>query len=146
MAAHGHPFIKTPNIDALYKKSVRLTNFHVSPTCAPTRAALMSGMSPFKVGVTHTVFDRERLAPGYETVADVLKTAGYTTGIFGKWHLGDADDYQPDQRGFDEVFIHGAGGIGQRFPGTQGAVPGTSYFDPIIRHNGILRENGWLLH
>ncbi|MDB4265257.1 arylsulfatase [bacterium] len=136
VAAHGHPFIKTPNIDALHAKSVRLTNFHVSPTCAPTRAALMSGMSPFKVGVTHTVFERERMALGYETVAGVLKTAGYQTGIFGKWHLGDADEYQPGRRGFDEVFIHGAGGIGQRFPGSQGAVPGTSYFGPIIRHNG----------
>ncbi|MDB4673343.1 arylsulfatase [Verrucomicrobiales bacterium] len=144
VAAHGHPFIKTPHIDELYAKSVRLTNFHVSPTCAPTRAALMSGMSPFKVGVTHTVLERERLAPGFQTVADVLKTAGYTTGIFGKWHLGDADEYQPDQRGFDEVFIHGSGGIGQRFPGTQGAVPGTSYFDPIIRHNGtFVKTDGY---
>ncbi|MDP0490949.1 MAG: arylsulfatase [Verrucomicrobiota bacterium JB023] len=136
LGAHGHPFLKTPHLDALHAKSVRFEDFHVSPTCAPTRAALMSGMSPFKVGVTHTVLERERLAPGFKTVADVLKTAGYTTGIFGKWHLGDADEYQPDQRGFDEVFIHGAGGIGQRFPGTQGAVPGTSYFDPIIKHNG----------
>ncbi|MGJ8725361.1 MAG: arylsulfatase [Roseibacillus sp.] len=136
VAAHGHPFLKTPHMDALHAKSVRLTNFHVSPTCAPTRAALMSGMSPFKVGVTHTVLERERMALGFQTVADVLKTAGYTTGIFGKWHLGDDDEYQPDQRGFDEVFIHGAGGIGQRFPGTQGAVPGTSYFDPFIKHNG----------
>ena len=144
VAAHGHPFIKTPHIDELYGKSVRMTNFHVSPTCAPSRAALMSGMSPFKVGVTHTVLERERLAPGFKTVADVLKTAGYTTGIFGKWHLGDDDEYQPDQRGFDEVFIHGAGGIGQRFPGTQGAVPGTSYFDPIIRHNGtFVKTDGY---
>ena len=99
VAAHGHPFIKTPNLDALYAKSVRMKNFHVSPTCAPSRAALMSGMSPFKVGVTHTVLERERLAPGFDTVADVLKTVGYTTGIFGKWHLGDADEYQPDQTG-----------------------------------------------
>ncbi|MEJ6728851.1 MAG: arylsulfatase [Akkermansiaceae bacterium] len=140
VAAHGHPFLKTPHMDVLHAKSVRLTNFHVSPTCAPTRAALMSGMSPFKVGVTHTVLERERMALGYETVANVLKTSGYTTGIFGKWHLGDADEYQPGERGFDEVFIHGAGGIGQRFPGSQGAVPGTSYFDPIIRHNGSFVE------
>lgn len=134
--AHGHPFIKTPHLDQLHAKSVRFTDYHASPTCAPTRAALMSGMSPFKVGVTHTVLERERMAPSVKTVADILKTAGYTTGIFGKWHLGDDDAYQPEKRGFDEVFIHGAGGIGQRFPGTQGAVPGTSYFGPIIRHNG----------
>lgn len=144
VGAHGHPFLKTPNLDALHAKSVRMNDFHVSPTCAPTRAALMSGMSPFKVGVTHTVLERERLAPNFKTVADVLKTVGYTTGIFGKWHLGDADEYQPGQRGFDEVFIHGAGGIGQRFLGTQGAVPGTSYFDPIIRHNGtFVKTDGY---
>ena len=144
VAAHGHPFIKTPNIDALHAKSVRLNDFHVSPTCAPSRAGLMSGMSPFKVGVTHTVLERERMAPKFKTIADTLKTVGYTTGIFGKWHLGDADEYQPGVRGFDEVFIHGAGGIGQRFPGTQGAVPGTSYFDPIIRHNGtFVKTDGY---
>lgn len=124
LAAHGHPFLKTPNLDRLHAKSVRLTDFHVSPTCAPTRAALMSGMSPFKVGVTHTVLERERMALGYKTVADVLKSAGYTTGIFGKWHLGDADEYQPGERGFDEVFIHGAGRHRAAIPGESGSGAG----------------------
>ena len=106
-----------------------------SPTCAPTRAALMSGRAPFKTGVTHTILERDRMNLKATTIAQVLKTAKYTTAIFGKWHLGDADPYQPQNRGFDEVFIHGAGGIGQNYPGTQGDVPGTSYFDPIIKHN-----------
>ena len=70
------------------------------------------------------------------TLAQVLKSAGYTTGIFGKWHLGDEDAYQPDRRGFDEVFIHGAGGIGQTYPGSCGDAPGNTYFDPAILHNG----------
>ena len=135
LGCHGHPFIKTPNLDKLYSQSTRFTDFHVSPTCAPTRSALMSGRAPFKNGVTHTILERERMALSAKTVAEVLKTAGYTTGIFGKWHLGDADEYQPDRRGFDEVFIHGAGGIGQSYPGTQGAVPGNDYFDPVIKHN-----------
>jgi len=135
LACHGHPFLKTPNIDKLYTQSTRFTDFHVSPTCAPTRSALMSGRAPFKNGVTHTILERERMALSSTTVAEVLKTAGYTTGIFGKWHLGDDDAYQPDRRGFDEVFIHAAGGIGQNYPGTQGAAPGTDYFDPIIKHN-----------
>jgi len=135
LASHGHPFIQTPNIDKLYAQSTRFTDFQVSPTCAPTRSALMSGRAPFKNGVTHTILERERMALSSTTLAEVLKTAGYTTGIFGKWHLGDDDEYQPDQRGFDEVFIHAAGGIGQTYPGTQGAVPGTGYFNPIIKHN-----------
>jgi arylsulfatase len=135
LGCHGHPFLKTPNLDKLYAQSTRFTDFHVSPTCAPTRAALMSGLAPFKNGVTHTVLERERMALSSTTIAEVLRSAGYTTGIFGKWHLGDATPYQPQQRGFDEVFIHGAGGIGQRYPGSQSDAPGTSYFDPIIKHN-----------
>ena len=95
----------------------------------------MSGRAPFKNGVTHTILERERMALSSVTVAEILQEAGYATGIFGKWHLGDDDEYQPDQRGFDEVFIHAAGGIGQSYPGTQGAVPGTGYFNPIIKHN-----------
>jgi len=135
LACHGHPFLETPNLDKLYAQSTRFTDFHVSPTCSPTRSALMSGRAPFKNGVTHTILERERMALSATTIAEVLKTAGYTTGIFGKWHLGDADAYQPDRRGFDEVFVHGSGAIGETFPGTQGAIPGTGYFDPIIKHN-----------
>lgn len=144
LACHGHPFVKTPNLDKLYTQSTRFTDFHASPTCAPTRAALMSGRAPFKNGITHTILERERMTLKATTVAQVLQKAGYATGIFGKWHLGDADEYQPNNRGFDEMFIHGAGGIGQNFPGTQGAVPGTSYFDPFIKHNDkIVKTKGY---
>ncbi|MDP4793068.1 MAG: arylsulfatase [Verrucomicrobiales bacterium] len=136
LACHGHPFLKTPNLDELYTQSTRFTDYHVSPTCAPTRAGLMSGRNPFEAGVTHTILERERMALGLPTVAETLQSAGYATGIFGKWHLGEADEYQPGSRGFDEVFIHGAGGIGQRYDGSQGDVPGNDYFDPTIRHNG----------
>ena len=140
LSCHGNPILQTPNIDRLYTQSTRFTDFHVSPTCAPTRGALMAGKAPFKVGITHTILERERMALSATTIAEVLRDAGYTTGIFGKWHLGDADPYQPENRGFDEVFIHGAGGIGQNYPGTQGAVPGTDYFDPIIKHNGTFEQ------
>ncbi len=135
LACHGHPYLKTPNLDKLHSQSTRFTDFHASPTCAPTRAALMSGRAPFKNGVTHTILERERMTLKATTIAQVLKTAGYTTGIFGKWHLGDADPYQPDNRGFDESFIHGAGGIGQNYPGTESNPPGNGYFDPAIKHN-----------
>jgi arylsulfatase len=137
LGCHGHPFLKTPNLDKLYSQSTRFTDFQASPTCAPTRAALMSGRAPFKNGVTHTIFERERMTLKATTIAEVLKNAGYTTGIFGKWHLGDEDPYQPHNRGFDEVFIHGAGGIGQKYQGTCADVPDNSYFDPVIKHNNV---------
>jgi arylsulfatase len=136
IAAHGNPLIKTPTLDQLHRESVRFTDFHVSPTCSPTRSALMTGRHEFKNGITHTIYERERLTLQATTLAQVLKSAGYTTGIFGKWHLGDEDPYQPNNRGFDEVFIHGAGGIGQTYPGSCGDAPDNKYFNPAIRHNG----------
>ena len=135
LGRHGNPILQTPNLDRLHDESVRFTDFHVSTTCAPTRSALMSGRHDFKNGVTHTILERERMTLKTTTIAQVLKTAGYTTGIFGKWHLGDEPEYRPNRRGFDEMFIHGCGGIGQTYPGTCGDAPGNSYFDPVILHN-----------
>ncbi len=136
ISAHGNPVLKTPNLDKLHAESVRFTDFQVSPTCAPTRSALLTGRHEFKNGVTHTILERERMALGSATLAEQLQKAGYRTGIFGKWHLGDEADYQPNKRGFDEVFIHGAGGIGQAYPGSCGDVPGNSYYGPTLLHNG----------
>ena len=135
LSGHGNPDLATPNLDALRKESLRFTRFQVSPTCAPTRSAIMSGRSPFYVGVTHTILERERMKLDVPTMPEMLKHAGYTTAIFGKWHLGDQAPYRPDQRGFDEVFIHGAGGIGQSYQGSCGDAPGNKYFDPAILHN-----------
>ncbi|MBL8169886.1 MAG: arylsulfatase [Acidobacteria bacterium] len=132
---HGNPILKTPNLDRLHDEAVRFTDFHVSPTCAPTRSALLSGRHDFKNGVTHTILERERMSLRTTTIAQVLKSAGYTTGIFGKWHLGDEPAYRPNRRGFDEMFIHGCGGIGQTYPGSCGDAPGNSNFNPVILHN-----------
>lgn len=133
---HGHPWIQTPHLDALYDKSLRFDRYHVAPTCAPTRSALMSGRHPMKNGVTHTILERERMALSTVTLPQVLKTAGYTSGIFGKWHLGDEEEYQPHKRGFDEAFIHGGGGIGQAYDCSCADAPDNKYFDPVLRHNG----------
>lgn len=133
---HGHPWIKTPNLDEHYDKSTRFTRFLVSPTCSPTRSAIMTGRHPMKNGVTHTILERERMTLDATILPQVLKEAGYTTGIFGKWHLGDEEPYQPHSRGFDEAFIHGAGGIGQAYNCSCADAPGNKYFDPVIRHNG----------
>jgi arylsulfatase A-like enzyme len=140
VSANGNPVLKTPNLDRLHNEGVRFKDFHVSPTCAPTRSALHTGRHEFKNGVTHTIFERERLTLDAITLPQVLKTAGYTTGIFGKWHLGDEDDYQPENRGYDEVFIHGAGGIGQHYEGSCGDAPGNTYFSPLIKHNGTFEK------
>lgn len=139
-ACLGNPVIKTPATDALWRESVRFTQFHVSPTCAPTRSALLTGRHEFKNGVTHTINERERLTLKATTLAQVLKTAGYATGIFGKWHLGDETEYQPDRRGFDEVYIHGGGGIGQTYPGSCGDAPGNTNIDPALLHNGVFEK------
>ncbi len=141
LACHGNPLIKTPHLDRLHAESLRFTDFQVSPTCAPTRASLMTGRHEFKSGVTHTILERERLSPTATTIAQVLKSAGYATGIFGKWHLGDEADHQPGRRGFDEVYIHGAGGIGQTFPGSCGDAPHNKYVDPAILHNGTFEKS-----
>ncbi|WP_050028688.1 arylsulfatase, partial [Verrucomicrobium sp. BvORR034] len=136
LSVHGNPVLKTPHLDELHAQSVRFTDWHNSPTCAPTRSALLTGRHEFRNGVTHTILERERLAPTACTLAEVLRGAGYRTGIFGKWHLGDELDHRPDRRGFDEIFVHGAGGIGQTYPGSCGDAPGNTYFNPAILHNG----------
>jgi arylsulfatase A-like enzyme len=135
LGCHGNPTIQTPNLDRLHAESTRFTAFYVSPTCAPTRASIMTGQHEFRNGVTHTIMQRERLALDAITLAEVLSDAGYHTGIFGKWHLGDEKPYRPAQRGFRESLIHGAGGIGQSYEGSCGDFPNNSYFDPYVLHN-----------
>ena len=130
-ACLGNPISSTPSVDEFKKQSLLFTQYHTSPTCSPTRAGLMSGRHEFKNGVTHTILGRERMALSTYTLPQMLKSVGYTTGIFGKWHLGDEEAYRPENRGFDEVYIHGSGGIG-----TAGDVPGNSNINPTLWHNG----------
>ena len=131
LGCQGSPWLETPNIDSLYAESTSFSDFHVSPTCSPTRSALMTGNVPFRNGVTHTGGARSRVALSAIMMPQILKKAGYTSGIFGKWHLGLEEKYHPNARGFDETFVHGSGGIGQPMD-----VPDNKYFDPVIRHNG----------
>lgn len=130
---HGHPFLKTPALDRMHDESMRFSDFHVSPYCIPTRAALMTGLNPAKCGITGC---RWRLTPTLTTVADVLRSAGYATGVFGKWHLGFYEKHRPERHGFDEVFIFGGGLLGSPW----GDFPGNEYFDPVIYHNGTPEE------
>jgi arylsulfatase A-like enzyme len=131
LACHGNPVLKTPNLDKLYRDSVRLTNFHVDPTCSPTRAALMTGRYSTRTGVWHTVMGRHMPRAEERMMPQLFSANGYATAIFGKWHLGDNFPFRPQDRGFQEALIHGGGGIGQ--------IPdywGNTYFNDTYFHNG----------
>jgi arylsulfatase A-like enzyme len=131
LGCHGNPIIKTPNLDALHARSVRLTNFHVDPTCSPTRSALMSGRYSSRTGVWHTIMGRSMMHTDEVTIAEVFAGGGYRTGIFGKWHLGDNYPCRPQDQGFQEVLINGGGGVTQ--------TPDfwdNDYFDDTYYHNG----------
>jgi arylsulfatase len=135
LGRHGNTIIQTPRLDRLHDESIRFTSCCVSPTCSPTRCAILTGRHEFKSGVSHTAYGRERMSPKATTLAQILKSAGYGTAVFGKWHLGDEQEYQPNRRGFDESLIHGGGRIGDNFGGSKD-VAGNKLFDPILRHNG----------
>lgn len=138
LSCMGNSILKTPNLDDFYEMSTRFTDFQVSPTCAPTRSAMMSGRAPFKNGVTHTILQRERMALDVYTFPQALQSAGYKTGLFGKWHLGDEEAYLPQNRGFDEVLMHGAGGIGQVGLGDFPPNGENTYFDNVLLHNNTI--------
>ncbi len=110
---HGNDKIQTPHLDRFARDGVRLTRFYVSPVCSPTRASLMTGRYHYRTGVIHTSRGGALMHGDERTVAELLKAAGYRTGIFGKWHLGDAYPMRPQDQGFDASLIHLSGGIGQ---------------------------------
>ncbi|MEQ8786742.1 MAG: arylsulfatase [Pirellulaceae bacterium] len=132
IAAHGNKMIETPSMDRLWAESVRLTDFHVDPTCSPTRSALMSGRYSNRTGVWHTIMGRSLMSPDELTVAEVFKANGYHTGMFGKWHLGDNYPLRPEDQGFDYVVRHGGGGVGQGPDYWD-----NDYFDDTYWRNGV---------
>ena len=131
LACHGNPIIKTPWQDKLFAQSVRLTDFHVSPCCTPTRASLMTGNDAVRTGAWGTTWGRSLPRKDDMMMANAFAATGYKTGFFGKWHLGDNYPFRPEDRGFEEVVRHGGGGVGQ--------TPdywGNDYFDDTYYHNG----------
>lgn len=131
LGSTGNPYIKTPNIDRFYEESVHLTNYHVSTTCAPTRASIMTGRHCNRVNVYHTIAGRSLLLEDETTLPEVLAKNGYTNAMIGKWHLGDNYPFRPQDRGFHQVVMHGAGGVGQ---GPD--YWGNDYFDDTYFKNG----------
>ncbi len=132
LACHDNPKILTPHLDAFAKQSMQLRHFYVSPVCSPTRSSLLTGRYNYRTGVVDTFNGRSSMHPDETTIAKILSSNGYRTGIFGKWHLGDNYPLRPQEHGFQECLVLKGGGLGQAsdLPG------GSSYFDPILLHNG----------
>jgi arylsulfatase len=131
LSCHGHPVVKTPNIDALRAASVSLTDYQASPICSPSRCALLTGRHEYRSGVSHTRGPCQQMSLDAVTLPQVLKPAGYTTGLFGKWHLGLDREHWPDKRGFDEMFTFLTGMIAEY------TTANASCINPIIMHNGV---------
>jgi arylsulfatase A-like enzyme len=123
LGCHGNRQIATPNMDAFAGRAVELVQFYSSPVCSPTRASLMTGRYHLRTGVTDVFGPAMNLKPEEVTLAEALRAAGYATGLFGKWHLGDGPGLQPQDQGFDESLTFVGPAMRQ-------------YFDPTLVHNG----------
>jgi len=142
---HQNPKIRTPNLDRLARESVRFTRFHVNPVCSPTRASLMTGRYYYRTGVVDTWLGRSMMFPDEVTVAQMLAAAGYRTGIFGKWHLGDNYPMRAMDKGFQESLVLNGGGLAQPGDAPFEVHPDGAYFDPWLRRNGEwVRKKGYI--
>ena len=135
-----NPHVKTPVLDRFANESIRFNEFYVSPVCAPTRSSLMTGRYSLRTGVRDTYNGGAIMAPSEITIAEMLKSAGYNTGIFGKWHLGDNYPSRPNDQGFDESLIHLSGGMGQVGDFTTWNQGDSSYYNPVLWHNGKMEK------
>ncbi len=131
LSCHGNPVLKTPSLDRLHSEGIRLTDFHVSPMCTPTRGQLLTGRDALANGAMNVSSGRTLLRRGIPTMADVFASSGYRTGQFGKWHLGDNYPYRPQDRGFHEAVYYASSHIS--------SAPdhwNNDSFDDVYRHDG----------
>jgi arylsulfatase A-like enzyme len=132
LSSYGRADYRTPVLDQLAAQGTRFTQaYSIAPICTPTRVGLMTGRYPARhpVGLREplTLSEEDRqigLEPSHPTLSSLLKEAGYTNGLFGKWHLGVSPEFHPNRHGFDEFF----GPL-------SGVVDYTSHADPLGRHD-----------
>jgi len=137
LGVHGNTTLRTPNLDRMARASARIDPFYVAPVCAPTRAALMTGRHTQRTRAIDTYVGRAMLEPEEVTLAERLRDAGYATGIFGKWHLGDCAPMRPMDQGFERSLVHRGGGIGQPSDPEGGE---RRYTDPRLLDEGVERD------
>jgi arylsulfatase A-like enzyme len=135
LSAHGNPRLRTPELDRLHGESVRLTDFHATPMCTPTRSQLMTGRDALTTQAMNVSSGRTMLRRDLPTMAEIFRGAGYRSGIFGKWHLGDAFPYRPEDRGFQEALWFPSSHVGS----TSDAWD-NDYFNDRYRRNGRLER------
>lgn len=135
LGCHGNPIVKTPNLDRLHGESIRLVDFHVEPMCTPTRGQLLTGVHCLRNGAMNVSSGRTFLRREFPTLGNLFGSAGYATGVFGKWHLGDNYPYRPQDRGFQESVWYPSSHIG--------SAPdhwNNDYFDDVYTHNGTRQK------
>lgn len=133
LSINGNKNLSTPNIDRLAKTGATLDRFYVSPVCSPTRAEMLTGRYHVRCGVSDVSNGGERLNLDETTIGDVLKSAGYATAAYGKWHNGSQYPYHPNARGFDDFYGFCSGHWG-------------NYFSPVLERNGaIVKGNGFII-
>jgi arylsulfatase len=131
LSVHGNPVLQTPNLDKLHGESLRLTDYHVTPMCTPTRGQLLTGIDAARNGAINVSSGRALLRPEIPTMANYFGDAGFATGVFGKWHLGANYPFRPQDRGFQESVWYPSSSI----PSVP-AYWGNDYFDDVYFRNG----------
>ena len=130
VGVHGNDQVRTPHMDRLANEGVAFGRFYGHPLCSPSRAALMTGRYFYRTGILHTSRGGALMSGDEVTAAELFRDAGYRTGIFGKWHLGDNYPMRPMDQGFEKAVWHKGGGIGQT------PVRPNSYFDSLLWREG----------
>ncbi len=133
LSINGNTNLSTPNIDELATKGVTFDHFYVSPVCSPTRAEILTGRYSVRGGVYSTSAGGERLDLDEVLISEILKSAGYATAAYGKWHNGMQAPYHPNTRGFDDFYGFCSGHWG-------------NYFSPMLELNGeIVTGDGFII-
>lgn len=122
LGMHGNVFLQTPNIEQIATEGAQFDRFYVSPVCAPTRAAILTGRYALRTGTSWVTHRKEVMRSEEKTIAEYLRKANYKTGLFGKWHNGSQYPNDPKGQGFEEFFGF-----------TEGHT--NNYFDTRVKHN-----------